>query len=558
MKPGQSPFFKWSTTFALAALGWLWLIPTGIGQEVMPRLAEVGPWPVVSRLVGYGDRLWLANSVKGRNHNSADVYSFDPLRGDLRYERHLFSQDAGRPLVANGLLYWPFEDGRVSLGWGDFMVTDGERWRLGTVPSAEIFHVHAMAQVGGRLVAATSAWRAGLQVSTDGDRSWQALYDHPMPERRVSRITELIEVNGRALAYLTSGDRQRVLVLDGDTVAELAGWPQDALLRGWARLGDWVYGLVEAEDGTAVWRSDGLAVEQMAPVRAGWRRRALAAGADALWAVTGEGAGGLVWRSGDGRTWERFRAIKGGRPSDIAVHAGWVFVGGSGEEGSGALWGMTLTSDAGSEDPSPGRLETVMAGWILFPTDTESVAFQVERALADPEHYRDYGEGLRNHMFELALHVPAPETWRALLNRPAHNGWPAVSQTHFSDGSAISAETLGRWILLWGMSVAGTGVVPVDWLSEAWTTPANPAEKYYATAPAAIWTAGEVGQNDAATIGALVARLDRQDDPLWLTGDVVGALAALTGQRFAYDRSAWRNWWEKARAEWPAVAKSSQ
>ena len=69
---------------------------------------------------------------------------------------------------------------------------------------------------------------------------------------------------------------------------------------------------------------------------------------------------------------------------------------------------------------------------------------------------------------------------------------------------------------------------------------------------------GQIGQDDAATIDALVARLDRVDDPLWLTGDVVGALTALTGERFAYDRMAWRDWWETTWAEWPVLSKSSQ
>ncbi len=554
MKRGRSLFGRWCKTSALAALGLFGLIPAGVGQEVLPRLAEVGPWPVVSRLISYDGRLWLVNSVKGRNHNSADVYSFDPARGDLRYERHLFSQDAGRPLVTNGLLYWPFEDGRTSLGWGDFMVTDGTRWQLGTVPSADIFHVHAMVKAGRRLVAATSAWRAGLQVSTDGGRSWQAVYDHPTPERRVSRITGLIEVNGRVLAYLTSRDRQRVLVLDGDRVAELAGWPKDAPLRGWTRFGNWAYGLVEAEDGTAVWRSDGVAVEQVAPARTGWRPHNLAAGADALWAVTTEGADGVVWRSGDGRSWERYRVIQDGRPSEVVVHDGWLFVAGAGDNGSGALWGTSFGSEARSEGPSPSRTDTALTGWTMLPTDTETVVAQVGRALGDPDSYQDYGEDLRDLVFAFAQQAPAPETWASLLDR----SWPSTSQTHYSDGSAISAEALGRWILLWGMAAAGTGVVPVDWLSEAWTRPANPAEKYYVTVPAAIWTAGEIGQDDAVTIGTLIARLDRQDDPLWLTGDVVGALTALTGQRFAYDRAAWRNWWRQARTEWPGSAKLSR
>lgn len=113
-------------------------------EELLPILARVGPWPVASELIGFRGRLWLVNSVKGVNHNSADLYSYHPETAELRYERHLFSQDAGRPLVADGLLYWPFEDARASLGVGHFTVTDGERWRLGTIPSAQIFHRHAM------------------------------------------------------------------------------------------------------------------------------------------------------------------------------------------------------------------------------------------------------------------------------------------------------------------------------------------------------------------------------------------------------------------------------
>jgi len=531
----------------LAALGLL--VPSGAApaEEALPRLAEVGPWPVVSRLVGYGGRLWLANSVKGRNHNSADVYSFDPAAGDLRYERHLFSQDAGKPLVAGGLLYWPFEDARTSLGWGGFMVTDGEGWRLGTIASAEIFHVHAMAELGDRLVAATSAWRAGLQASDDGGRRWRALYDHPTPARRVSRITDLVAVNGRGLAYLTLRDRRRVLVFDGYSVGELAGWPEDAGLSGWARLGDWVYALVEGEDGTAVWRSDGAAVEQVAPVRSGWRPGALAAGADALWAVDAEGAGGAVWRSDDGRSWLRYRAIRDGRPGDIALTGGWLFVGGAGDDGSGALWGMPLGAEARSEAARPGRLETVPSGLTPSPSDTEAVTARLDRALGAPESYRDHGARLRDQVFELAKHRPAAGVWQQRFARPT----PDATLSLIGGNTSASAQRLARWTLLWGMSLAGTGVVPVDWLEAPWTAEPNAAEKYFATAPAAIWTAGEIGQDDRATVAALIARLDRQDDPLWLTGDVVGALTTLTGERFAYDRAAWRAWWDDARDGWP-------
>ncbi len=86
------------------------------------------PWSGVSGMIGYDRRLWFVNSVKFVNHNSADVYSYDPRTGTRRYERHLFSQDAGDPVVSGGLLYWPFEDSRWSPGRGEFMVTNGRDW----------------------------------------------------------------------------------------------------------------------------------------------------------------------------------------------------------------------------------------------------------------------------------------------------------------------------------------------------------------------------------------------------------------------------------------------
>ena len=63
----------------------------------------------------------------------------------------------------------------------------------------------------------------------------------------------------------------------------------------------------------------------------------------------------------------------------------------------------------------------------------------------------------------MAQAKPGSKIWEPLLI----GTWPQASQSHFSDGSAITAGILGRWILLWGMTVAGTGRVPVDWLSEA-------------------------------------------------------------------------------------------
>ncbi len=111
-----------------------------IADSVTPRpndttrslevLVKVGPWPTLSALIGYRGRVWFANSVRYPDHNSADLYSLGLGAGDIRFERHLFSQDVGTPLVAGGLLYWPYEDPRPSVGWGHIAVTDGDSWQL--------------------------------------------------------------------------------------------------------------------------------------------------------------------------------------------------------------------------------------------------------------------------------------------------------------------------------------------------------------------------------------------------------------------------------------------
>jgi hypothetical protein len=93
--------------------------------------------------------------------------------------------------------------------------------------------------------------------------------------------------------------------------------------------------------------------------------------------------------------------------------------------------------------------------------------------------------------------------------------------------------------------------IPPALLAEPWTQPDNSSQKYFAAPPAAIWAAAAANQNDRATIEALIGRLTRPDDPEWLRGDVIGALTALTGRKFAYDQIAWQAWWTQAAPHWP-------
>ena len=89
---------QWRRVAGAAALALIVGVAGGGGAneaaaaEPLQRLAGAGPWPAVSSLIGYGERLWFLNAVLFTNHNSADVYSYDPVTGNTRYEAHLFSQ----------------------------------------------------------------------------------------------------------------------------------------------------------------------------------------------------------------------------------------------------------------------------------------------------------------------------------------------------------------------------------------------------------------------------------------------------------------------------------
>ncbi len=170
----------------------------------------------------------------------------------------------------------------------------------------------------------------------------------------------------------------------------------------------------------------------------------------------------------------------------------------------------------------------------------------VVRALVDPASYDQHAGRLSEAVHAAALGAPPAGFFAERL------AWPLPEHELGLIGGKVTvpAARFGRWILLWGMALAGEGRVPPALIAEPWTAPANQSEKFFELAPAAMWAAAAVGQRDRATIAALIERLDRADDPPWLVGDVVGALTALTGERFGYDVDAWRGWWATATADW--------
>lgn len=514
-------------------------LAVGVSQQPVfsqnsPLVKLVGglPWPGVSSLIGYRGKLWFANSVKFVNHNSADLYSFDPANRKLRYEKHLFSQDAGHPVVANGLLYWPFEDSRFSPGHGEFMVTNGDDWNWHLIPKGRAFHTQVMQAQSNRLYAGISAWVAKIVVSEDSGTSWRVFYTYPTPDRRVSRITAMVDLNGILFAGVTSwydNKAPKLLMQKGDNMVSVPGWPAGAAVDEIIVHKGWVYAANEGPNESALWRTDGKNVERVdGPSGV---VNAMATDGNVIWAIAARKGAGALWRSVDGLRWEEVQRFDLARPLDVAVMAGQPFVGVLSDRG-GELWGPSkrvFVAFDTHRQPLPPKLKRPQSEITMALKNLDDV-------MGDVSKY----QRLRFAMRPLAA-ARTPEISKALAKR---------LKGPFLDGSTrmfgrrqITAANMAQWYLLWGMAHNGHGRVPLHYLREPWTSKPNRAEKYIQPLLAAIWAMRELNQKDDATLAALITRLDFKDDPKWVTGDVIGALTDLTGKRFGYDRDAWRRWW---------------
>jgi hypothetical protein len=282
----------------------------------------------VSSLIGYRGRLWFANSVKFVNHNSADLYSFNPGTGRTRYEKHLFSQDAGDPVIAQGLLYWPFEDSRFSPGHGEFMVTNGRDWGWHVIPKGRAFHLHTMGAAGGRLYAAISAWSAKIAVSRDRGTSWSLPYEYPTPEGKVSRITSMAVLGGTLFAGATTwydDNSPKLLRAGPDGLAPVPGWAAGLDVTPTIAFRDSVYAVNAGPDGAALWRTDGARVERLRGPDG--VINTFATDGKKLWAVTARKAPGILWQTTDGATWSTVHRFDAVRPLSVAIFDGSPYVG---------------------------------------------------------------------------------------------------------------------------------------------------------------------------------------------------------------------------------------
>lgn len=528
LRPSDIPY-----AFALGTFLTCLLIASGSARaEPLVRLVHGLPWSGVSSLIGYRGRLWFANSVKFVNHNSADLYSFDPRTGNVRYEKHLFSQDAGDPVIAQGLLYWPFEDSRFSPGHGEFMVTNGRDWGWHVIPKGRAFHTHAMASAGGKLYAATSAWSARIAVSENAGTSWDLVYEYPTPDRRVSRITSLAVLGSTVFAGLTTwydDTSPKLLRLGAEGARPVPGWPSGSEVSSTVAFRGYVYAVNTGPDGASLWRTDGSRVERLQGPNGVIND--FATDGKHLWAVTARKNSGVLWYSQDGTNWSSAHRFDTVRPLSVALFGGTPYVGVLSDRG-GELWGPA-NAIAVPYDP---RIRALPHTPRLSKAQRQTALASLDRALSDKAQYRR----LRFAVRPLALDR-SQETSDALIRRLS-GPFPEGSARMFGRRQ-IRTELMAPWYLLWAIAHNGRGRVPLHYFDNPWTSKPNRAEKYIHPPLAAAWAVGRLNQRDNATLAALMKRLDRTGDPNWLIGDMVGALTDLTGKRFGYDLSAWRRWW---------------
>lgn len=475
-----------------------------------PLLATIAPWTYAAKPVGYRGRIWFANANRWPDHNSADIWSVRPDGTDLRLERRLFSQDVGEPVVHQGLLYWPFEDPRVSLGWGQIAVTNGEDWRVLETRVGRQFHLHGLISRENDLLAAGSAWSAQILTSTDLGRTWAMLYEAERMENRYSRTYQLVSAaDGLYGDLIEFGGAPRSFAMlrhNKDGVEPVAGWPAtEGLVRRALHADGGALVLMGAgKSQRLVHLKDGAFDDQ--PLPDGVIAIDMA-GPDPLWLLgKQEPKRHQLWRRTE-TGWRLTHRFAADEAVELRLVGGAPVVAGT-HDRLARVWGQPGPI-ARSETPT---LPTQISDG---PVDEAEARRQIEGALADPQSYVGHGVRLRNvvdHWVTLGL---GGEVLSGYLN----GSFPEGEVKLLGGRATASHERFGRWILTWGMRRAGSGTVPRAWLRAPFQEPVNDSAKYFSEPVAAAWTAAATGQNDWPTKSAMLERAIDRDQPEWLRID---------------------------------------
>ncbi|MGI9371497.1 MAG: hypothetical protein ACR2OJ_03300 [Hyphomicrobiales bacterium] len=415
------------------------------------------------------------------------------------------------------------------------------------MPTTQAFHTHYMIAWQNKLLAVTSAWRAGLQVSTDKGRNWENVYDHPTPAERLSRFHEPTVLADTLYGSLKDPFGIRMVrFTDDDEFEPVPGWPENRTFFSLTVHKDLIYAIVLVEGNRCeIWRTDGT-TSQLVSDRLGQSLlMGMTSDGKRLWLLERLADGkAQVLSSAMGEDWQVESRLAGGKPSEISIINGAIYVAGAGDDGRGILWGP-------KQHTIPKLVERpiVPEQFLGSPEkgDVWDMAQDFDAILSDIQNYRDHGRGPIRDILFAALELGTPNGFYAgRLKAVLKEGTVSA----FGGQLEISARGLGRNILLWGMGLAKQDDVPLEDLRAPWVKKSNTFEKYIDAQPIAIWAAANAHQNDRPTIDEFVKRLDAKDDPLWLRSQIIGALTRLTGQHFAYDVDAWQNWWNSARMKW--------
>ncbi len=500
-------------------------------QLTLHIIARTGPWPYASRLIGYRGRLWFANSVKYKNHNSADIWSLDPQTLEKRLERNLFSQDAGTPIVSNNILYWPLEDALLTNGNGVIASTNGDDWQNHNIDTALIYHTSEVHEWRDGLLAVTGARNAGLHYTQNGGKDWQEIYDHETPRTHISRIRNITHWNDVLYATLRDEKTQRLVKWTGTSFETIKAWPLNRLVRGLTLHRNILFAIIGRGKDAEIWRYDGNSAQNL-----GHKAHFIDLTTDgtALWAVTRDGD---LFSLTEKLQWRQHARITGGIPYEITAIDGAIYVAGAGNDKRSIIWGPK--KHVISDGPKPSLLNPypVKQGNINW----DMLGAEIDAIISNEQSYTGRRNPKLSALMERAIKHGAPSGFFA---KRLETTIPDIHISTFGGNAQTKASDIIHNLLLRSMAQSGHPNIPVKFLKIPWSAPQNSYEKYLALPLSALKAIADTGQNDRVTIAALIARLD-YDDPDWFRSQVIGTLTAVTGKHYGYDSAAWQHYYEK-------------
>ena len=535
------PLKKSGYTARLLIFLWL-VVPNLVVAESMERVAELKNWPGISQLISYNDRIWFVNSQPYKDTNVADIYSYSPANKIVNYERSLFSQDVGNPVVYQGLLHWPFEDPRRSAGTGEYAVTDGNRWQWQYMQSGSVMHVHAMDVCNDQLVAVTGSWTGQLHTQ-QADNEWQLSYEYEAEPAKFSRLVNVDQFNDTCVVGAAARGKKeaKLFSIENAKPGPLEGWPISDRVDELTVHKDELFVFTDTGNDRNLMHYNGTETRKIT-LPGNNRPRALHSTGEKLWLVSQhvdkKANRGWLWVYGNGK----FNALQDfdDAPVSIASYKNKVYVGTYHPDG-GSLWEYTDKRPGNVNDAQRIELPKENKNDSLDKALVKALYDELSEIINDPESTANYSRILRR---QIGRHpsIKTAEFGAAvtqLLSEPIEDG-PVTMFTRLP----LRREALIKYYLLTTLAISGHGSVDPALITQSAELQSHRSGKHFDPSVAAIVAVGWIGQNDKSTISALMQRLNNNSDPAWVKSDVIGALTALTQQRFAYDVAAWNQWWQ--------------